>query len=424
MRRVRVLVLGRGGREHALAWKLKNSPSVSAVFCAPGNSGTALDAVNADVEEDDPKEILRLCKREQIDLVVVGPEAPLAAGIADQLRAGGMTVCGPSKEAAQLEGSKVFAKRLMKAARVPTAAFHVFTNVNDVEEYLASHLEPCVVKADGLAAGKGVVVCNGAHEALKAAGRMLDEGEFGAAGATVLVEERLTGVEASVFALVDGQNILTLEPCHDYKRALDGDQGPNTGGMGAVCPTPRMNAELLAAVEREILVPVVHQMRLERKPFQGVLFAGLMLTPNGPKVLEFNVRFGDPECIPLLMRLESDLGELLMATAKGKLAGAKVTWNPNPAICVVAASGGYPGSFKKGLPIRGLEEVAERSGVKVFHAGARQDDDRVITNGGRVLTVGAAGATIAEARADVYAALAGIRFTGMHARTDIAADCS
>jgi phosphoribosylamine--glycine ligase len=313
---------------------------------------------------------------------------------------------------------------MMKAARVPTAAFHVFTNVNDVEEYLASHLEPSVVKADGLAAGKGVVVCNGANEALMAAGRMLDEGEFGAAGTTVLIEERLTGVEASVFALVDGQNILTLEACHDYKRALDEDKGPNTGGMGAVCPTPRMNADLLATVEREILVPVVHQMRLERKPFQGVLFAGLMLTPNGPKVLEFNVRFGDPECIPLLMRLESDLGELLMATAIGKLKGAKIAWNPNPAMCVVAASGGYPGPFKKGLPIRGLAEVANNPGVKVFHAGAKQDDDRVITNGGRVLTIGATAPTIADARSNAYGALSGIRFTGMHARTDIAADCS
>jgi phosphoribosylamine---glycine ligase len=421
---VRVLVLGRGGREHALAWKLKNSPSVSAVFCAPGNSGTAVDAINADVEEDDPKEILRLCKREQIDLCVIGPEAPLVAGLADQLRTGGMTVLGPSKEAAQLEGSKVFSKRLMKAARVPTATFQVFDRVDAVEDYLASHLEPCVVKADGLAAGKGVVVCDGAHEALMAAGRMLQDGEFGAAGETVLIEERLTGVEASVFALVDGQNILMLEPCHDYKRALDGDKGPNTGGMGAVCPTPRMNAELLATVERDVLVPVVHQMRLERKPFQGVLFAGLMLTPNGPKVLEFNVRFGDPECIPLLMRLESDLGELLMATAKGKLKGVSIKWNPNPAMCVVAASGGYPGTFKKKLPIRGLAEVGGKPSVKVFHAGARQDDDRVITNGGRVLTIGATAPTVAEARADAYATLAGIRFTGMHARTDIAADCS
>jgi len=402
---------------------LARSPSVEAVFCAPGNSGTASDATNVAVEEDDPREILRLIKRERIDLVVIGPEAPLVAGVADQLRAGGATVFGPSKEASQLEGSKVFAKRMMKAARVPTAAFHVFTRVADVEEYLASHLEPCVVKADGLAAGKGVVVCKGANEALNAAARMLEAGEFGAAGATVLVEERLTGVEASVFALVDGQNILTLDPCHDYKRALDNDEGPNTGGMGAVCPTPRMDAAMLAEVEREILVPIVHQMRLERKPFLGVLFAGLMLTPNGPRVLEFNVRFGDPECVPLLMRLESDLGELLMATATGKLKGAKVAWNPKPAVCVVAASGGYPGAFKKDLPIRGLGDLPPNDEIKVFHAGARLDDDRVVTNGGRVLAVSAIGDTIADARSRSYEALGKIRFTGMHARTDIAADC-
>jgi len=419
---LRVLVLGRGAREHALAWKLKRSPSVTAVFCAPGNSGTAADAQNAAVEEDDPREIIRLCKTERIDLCVIGPEAPLAIGIADKLREGGVTVFGPSQEAAKLEGSKVFAKRMMKAARVPTASFQIFTRVNDVEDYLASHLDPCVVKADGLAAGKGVVVCNGAQEALFAAARMLDDGEFGDAGRTILIEERLTGVEASVFALVDGNNILTLEACHDYKRALDGDKGANTGGMGAVCPTPRLNAETLAAVERDILVPMVHQMRLERKPFQGVLFAGLMLTPRGPQVLEFNVRFGDPEIVPLLMRLDSDLGELLMATATGKLKGAQVAWNPNPAVCVVAASGGYPGPFEKGMTIRGLDSLPETEGVKVFHAGARIDGERIATNGGRVLTVGAIAENVADARSKAYAALASIRFTGMHYRTDIAAE--
>jgi phosphoribosylamine--glycine ligase len=419
---VRVLVVGRGAREHAIAWKLSSSPSVGAVYCAPGNSGTAADAQNVAIEEDDARELTRFCKRERIDLCVVGPEAPLVAGLADHLRAEGLTVFGPSKDAAQLEGSKVFAKRMMKAARVPTAAFHVFNRLADVEEYLASHLEPSVVKADGLAAGKGVVVCNGAHEALMAAKRMLDEGEFGSAGATVLVEERLTGVEASVFALVDGQNILTLEPCHDYKRAFDGDQGPNTGGMGAVCPTPRLDANTLAEIERDILVPIVHQMRLERKAFQGLLFAGLMLTPNGPKVLEFNVRFGDPECVPLLMRLESDLGVLLMATATGKLRGSSVAWKGKPAMCVVAASGGYPGAFKRGLPIRGLVEAADADS-KVFHAGANIDGDRVVTNGGRVLTVGTTGETIAAARAKAYASLGSIRFTGMHFRTDIGADC-
>jgi phosphoribosylamine--glycine ligase len=419
---VRVLVLGRGAREHALAWKLKQSPSVTGVFCAPGNSGTAADAVNAAVEEDDHREILRLCKKESIDLCVVGPEAPLVTGVADKLREGGLTVFGPSQEAARLEGSKVFAKRMMKAARVPTATFQIFTRVDEVEEYLASHLDPCVVKADGLAAGKGVVVCNGAQEALFAAKRMIADGEFGAAGTTALIEERLVGVEASVFALVDGYNILTLEACHDYKRAQDGDNGPNTGGMGAVCPTPRLDANTLAAVERDILVPIVHQMRLERKPFQGVLFAGLMLTKKGPQVLEFNVRFGDPECVPLLMRLDSDLGELLMATATGKLKGVKVAWNPRPAMCVVAASGGYPGKFETRLPIRGLDPLPKTEGVKVFHAGAKIDDDRVITNGGRVLAVGAVADTISDARDKVYATLGRIRFTGMHYRSDIAAE--
>jgi phosphoribosylamine--glycine ligase len=292
------------------------------------------------------------------------------------------------------------------------------------DEYFDVHPGPCVVKADGLAAGKGAVVCEGNASARAAARRMLVDKEFGKAGETILVEERLEGPEVSIFAITDGSTLLTLDACHDYKRAYDGDRGPNTGGMGAVCPTPRLTPEAMAKVEREILIQVVHTLRGQKRPFQGVLFAGLMLTPSGPKVLEFNVRFGDPECQTLLMRFKGDLGKLLLAVAEGKLGEldrSEVVWDPRPAVCVVIASGGYPAMFKRGVPIRGLPEAVKFPDVKVFHAGAKTDGDRIVTSGGRVLGVTALGETLEAARAAAYSAVDAVKFTDHHYRKDIGA---
>jgi phosphoribosylamine--glycine ligase len=419
---MRVLVVGSGGREHALVWKLAQSPEVQNVFCAPGNAGTARHGQNVRIAIDDHREFVRFAQRERIDLVVIGPEAPLVAGLADDLRRAQIRVFGPSKEAALLEGSKVFCKRLLRKSNVPTAEFNVFREPSSVETYLAAHPGPCVVKADGLAAGKGVIVCDDAQQAREAAKRMLARREFGDAGSQILIEERLVGREASVLAITDGSTIAVLDPCQDYKRAYDGDLGPNTGGMGAYCPAPTVTPESMAVIERDILVPVVHFLRRERRPFQGVLYAGLMLTSTGPKVLEFNVRFGDPECQPLLMRLKSDFAELLLAVAEGRLDRQSLEWDPRVGVCVVVASEGYPGPYKTGVPIHGLDEAAAFDDVMVFHAGTTLDDERVVTSGGRVLAVTALGANMHAARARAYEAAGRIRFTGARYRRDIAAD--
>lgn len=417
---MRVLVVGSGGREHALAWKLRQSPKVEAVFCTPGNAGTEMDAQNLDIPEKDHAEIVRFATRQKLGLVVIGPEAPLTAGLSDALRAADVPVFGPSKDAAMLEGSKVFCKEILLAAKAPTAAARVVSHMNDVDEYLAAHAGPCVVKADGLAAGKGVVVCDDADQARLAAQRMLVDGEFGEAGRRILIEERLAGQEVSVLAISDGKTLVTLPPCQDHKPAWDGDRGPNTGGMGAYCPAPVLDDASIRLVERDILVPVLHAMRHARRRFQGVLYAGLMLTPAGPKVLEFNVRFGDPECQPLLMRLQSDLSDLLIAAANGRLDQVELQWDSRPAVCVVAASGGYPGRCKTGFPIRGLAEAASIPDVKVFHAGTKRDDGRIVTAGGRVLGVTALGADLRDAQARCYDAVRTIDFDGMTYRRDIA----
>lgn len=418
---MRVLVVGQGGREHALVWKLARSPRATRVYCAPGNAGTAIDGVNLPIREDDSRELVRFCLKEKVDLVVIGPEAPLVDGLADDLRKEGILVFGPSREAAELEGSKIFAKRLLKKYKVPTGDFRVFQEFPDVEAYLEAHPVPCVVKADGLAAGKGAIVCASPEEALAAARRMLVDEEFGAAGRRILIEETLTGPEISILAVTDGRALVVLAPCQDHKRALDGDQGPNTGGMGAYSPVPLVTDELLANVERDILIPTVHGMRSERRPFQGVLYAGLMLTPSGPKVLEYNVRFGDPECQPILMRLRSDLLDLLARAAKGNLGDVPVEWDERPAVAVVMASGGYPGAYKTGMPIHGLDDVANLEDVMVFHAGTTSDEGRIVTRGGRVLAVTALGLTIAQARESAYRAVERIRFSGAQYRRDIAA---
>jgi len=424
---MKVLVIGQGGREHALVWKLLQSPSVTEVFCAPGNAGTALDATNVDIAADDSERLVRFATSEQIDLTVVGPEAPLVAGIVDEFQAAGLRVFGPSAKAAELEGSKVFAKQLMRLANVPTADFRVFEDVASAQDYLNQRDDQrYVVKADGLAAGKGVIVCSGRPEATAAVKQILEDKAFGSAGDRIVIEECLEGQEISILALVDGNTILPLEPSQDHKPAFDGDEGPNTGGMGAYSPTPLVTAELMDEIVEKILVPTVHTLKKQDRRFSGVLYAGLMITANGPKALEFNVRFGDPEAQPVLMRLKSDLAEVLSAAADGRLnTMPPFEWDPRPAVCVVMASSGYPGPYEKGHPIRGLEAAAElatsqkSTDVKVFHAGTAQHGEDVVTDGGRVLGVTALGETIPAAKLRAYQAVKLIRWDGAWCRKDI-----
>jgi phosphoribosylamine--glycine ligase len=418
---MKVLVIGGGGREHALAWKIGASPRVDRVFVAPGNAGTAADAENVDIADTDVPKLVAFAKQNQIDLAVVGPEASLAAGIVDALGNAGIRAFGPDKRAAELEASKVFCKNLLRHADVPTADFRTFRDAASAAAYLTERDDvPCVVKADGLAAGKGVVVCDNREEALEAVQRIAGGGEFGAAGNQLVIEERLVGQEASVLAVVDGRTILTLPAAQDHKPAFDGDQGPNTGGMGAYCPAPLVTPELLRTIEERVLVPTVHQMKRSRRPFRGILYAGLMVTKHGIKVLEYNVRFGDPECQPILMRLNSDLVDLLEATVDGRLDELPpLEWDPRPAVCVVMASEGYPGSYAKGRVIRGLDHAATVPDVKVFHAGTTIRDGQVVTNGGRVLGVTGLGASIAAAKLQAYTAVKCIRWDGAWCRKDI-----
>jgi phosphoribosylamine--glycine ligase len=418
---VKVLVVGGGGREHALAWKISATPRVDRVFVAPGNAGTATDAENVDIADTDVKKLVAFAKQNTIDLAVIGPESSLAAGIVDALTDAGIRAFGPNKRAAELEASKVFCKNLLRHADVPTAEFRAFRDAPSAVAYLTARDDvPVVVKADGLAAGKGVVVCDNRDEALAAVERIAASGEFGAAGSQLVIEERLVGQEASVLGIVDGRNILLLPAAQDHKAAFDGDEGPNTGGMGAYCPAPLMTEELLRSVEERVFVPTVHQMKRSRRPFRGILYAGLMITKQGVKVLEYNVRFGDPECQPILMRLQSDLVDLLEATVDGRLDEiAPPQWDPRPAVCVVMASEGYPGAYAKGRPIRGLEQAAGVPDVKVFHAGTTLKDGQVVTNGGRVLGVTGMGASIAAAKLQAYTAVKCIRWDGAWCRKDI-----
>lgn len=418
---MRILVVGQGGREHALVWKLKQSPRVEKIFCAPGNAGTALDAVNVEISATDIPGLLKFAKQERIDLTVVGPEAPLVAGITDDFLKAGLRVFGPTKKAAELEGSKTFSKELMRRAAVPTADFRVFTNAAEALSYLEEReVERVVVKADGLASGKGVVVCSTRAEAEQAIKRMLILKEFGAAGERIVIEDRLEGQEASLLALVDGHTIVPLEAAQDHKAAHDGDTGPNTGGMGAYSPTPIITPELVDLVIEKILIPTVHELRKENRSFRGCLYAGLMLTNQGPKVLEYNVRFGDPETQAVLMRLKSDLATVLYAAADGKLADCDpLDWDPRPAVTVVMAAQGYPGDYPRGDVIRGLNEAAEVPDAKVFHAGTQLKDGQVVTNGGRVLGVTALGDDLSQAKLRAYQAVKCIRWDGAWCRKDI-----
>ena len=429
---MKVLVVGSGGREHALAWKIGQSKRVDQVFVAPGNAGTAVDAENIDIADDNITELVRFVKKNQIGLTVIGPEVPLCLGIVDAFRDEQLRVFGPSKEAAQLEGSKIFCKRVLRNALIPTADYHEFDSAAGGIEFINNRFPqdedhpqrvvnaPLVVKADGLAAGKGVIVCSTRRDALEAIDRIANKKEFGAAGDRYIIEERLSGQETSVLAITDGRTILTLPPAQDHKAAYDGDKGPNTGGMGAYCPTNAIDEETLAWVEANVLVPTVHAMKRQRKPFTGILYAGLMMTGQGPRVLEYNVRFGDPECQPLLMRLQTDIVDIMEATIDRDLARiGEIQWDPRSAICVVMASEGYPGKYEKGLPIRGLEAAGQVENVKVFHAGTKLSGEEVVTNGGRVLGVTALGATLSEAKRNAYSAVKCIRWPGAWCRKDI-----
>ncbi len=420
---MKVLVLGKGGREHALVWKLAQSPRVERVYCAPGNAGTAEDGVNVPLELDDFDRLIRFAKKEGVGFTVVGPEDPLARGVVDAFQKAGLRIFGPTKEAARLEASKAFAKTLMRHADVPTAEFKIFDHPDPARHYIETREYPVVVKADGLAAGKGVVVCSTKEEAIAAIDRIMVREEFGReAGRKVVIEKRMEGEELSIQALVSGRTIVALPPMQDHKAAFDGDTGPNTGGMGAYCPAPLAKPGLLDAVERDVLTPTVHAMKRGRRPFRGVLYVGLMTTPQGPRVLEYNCRFGDPETQPLMMRLRTDLLDVLEAVVDDRLEElpAGLEWDPRPAVCVVMAAKGYPGKYERGLPILGLAEAARLPDVKVFHAGTRRDGDRVLTDGGRVLGVTALGDTLADAKRRAYEAVAVIQFRDAFYRKDIA----
>lgn len=418
---MKVLVIGSGGREHALVWKLRQSPLVKQVYCAPGNAGTEQEAINVDLDPCDGERLADFARREQIALTVVGPEAPLVAGVVDVFRKRGLKVFGPTAAAARLEGSKAFAKEMMRSAQVPTADFRVFDEADEAIRFVKEREEaPWVIKADGLAAGKGVSVCTTKDEAITAIRQMMVERIYGAAGDRIVIEERLFGQEVSVLAIVDGRTIVPLEPAQDHKAAYDGDQGPNTGGMGAYTPAPFATPAFMDEVISKVLIPTVFEMKRQGCEFSGVLYAGLMLTQQGPKVLEFNTRLGDPETQPVLMRLKSDLFTVLDAAASGKLHQLPpLEWDERSAVCVVMASEGYPGNISKGHVIRGLEEAAKLPNVKVFHAGTARQRDQIVNTGGRVLGVTALGADVAAAKRNAYEAVKQIRWQGAWCRKDI-----
>ncbi|ODN71613.1 phosphoribosylamine--glycine ligase [Methylobrevis pamukkalensis] len=414
-----VLLIGSGGREHALAWKLRQSPRLSRLTVAPGNAGIKAIADLAALDVADHAAVIDFCRREAVDFVVVGPEAPLVAGLVDDLAAAGIPAFGPSMEAARLEGSKAFTKALCDEANVPTAAYGRFTDAASARAYVEAQGAPIVVKADGLAAGKGVVVAATLDEALDAVDACF-AGAFGAAGAEVVIEEMLVGEEASFFALSDGETVLALAAAQDHKRAFDGDEGPNTGGMGAYSPAPVMTADMQARVMAEIVAPSIACLKRRGTPFRGVLFAGLMIGEAGPKLIEYNVRFGDPETEVILPLMESDLLDLMIASADGTLAGHKAVFSADAALTVVMATRGYPGAYGKGSVIRGLEAAGTVEGVTVFHAGTAERDGEIVASGGRVLTVTAVAPDVRTARERAYAAIDRIDWPEGFCRRDIA----
>lgn len=417
-KKLKVLIIGSGGREHALAWKLQQSPRLGKLYCAPGNAGMASIAKCVEISSDDIQGLLKFAKKEKIDLTVVGPEAPLTAGIVDQFEQAGLKVFGPSQAAAQLEGSKSFSKEFMLRCNIPTATFMSFDYIDDARAFLNHAQFPLVVKADGLAAGKGVVICNTLVEGLVAIDQMMRDKIFAEAGAKVVVEDYLVGEEVSILAICDGENFVILESAQDHKRIFDDDLGPNTGGMGAYSPAPMMTETLLRKIEARIIEPTVRGMAREGTPFKGVLYAGLMLTEQGPQVLEYNVRFGDPETQAVLPRLESDLLEIMLASCDGRLNEMPLVWDKRPCVCVVMSSGGYPGKYETGFEIAGLSSLED---AFVFHAGTKAEGDKITTAGGRVLGVVSLGNNIKEAIHNVYEAVEKIKFEHMFFRRDIAA---
>jgi phosphoribosylamine---glycine ligase len=414
-----ILLLGSGGREHALAWKIASSPLVTKLWCAPGNAGIAREAECVALDIADHRAVIDFCKTNDVELVVVGPETPLAAGIVDDLAAAGIKAFGPSRKAAQLEGSKGFTKDLCSEFAIPTGAYRRFNNADAALRYVRAQGVPIVVKADGLAAGKGVVVATTLAEAEDAIATMFGGG-FGAAGAEVVIEEYLAGREISFFALCDGETAIPLASAQDHKRVFDHDEGPNTGGMGAYSPTPFVTPEIHDAIMDKIILPTVAGMKARGAPFRGVLYAGVMLTGEGPKLFEFNVRFGDPECQVLMLRMMSDIVPAFLASCDGQLRNFALRWFADPAVTVVMAAKGYPGDYRKGGRIEGIDEAAKVEGVEIFHAGTVAKDGAILANGGRVLNICASGKTVAEAQARAYQAVDRIKWPDGFCRRDIA----
>jgi phosphoribosylamine--glycine ligase len=415
-----VLLIGNGGREHAIAWKLAQSKDLDKLYIASGNPGTARCGQNVPIKAEDTDKLLTFARENRVGLVVVGPEDPLAAGIVDAFESAGINAFGPAAAAARLEADKAFAKQLMRSASIPTAEARTFDRFADAKAYIATRDEAVVVKAAGLAKGKGVFVCDDPADGILAAEKIMCDKIFGPAGDKIIVEDKLLGEEASILAFVDGRNIYVMESSQDHKPIGDGDTGPNTGGMGAYSPAPVVTEEIMSQITREILVPVVDSMNRNGTPYKGVLYAGIMITPAGPRVLEFNVRFGDPETQPILMRLKSDLLQVCLAVCKGTLEDVTLRWDPRPAVCVVMASGGYPDNYQKGKKITGLDEAEQIQDVIVFHAGTKTQNGDIVTDGGRVLGVTALGQTIADAKIRAYQAVEKIKFEGAYYRRDIA----
>jgi phosphoribosylamine--glycine ligase len=417
---MKILVIGSGGREHALVWKISQSSKIKKLYCAPGSAGIGVLAETVAIGPEQIERLAEFAEREKIDLTVVGPELPLTLGIADLFQSRGLRIFGPNRAAAQLEGSKVFAKEILKANHIPTAAFETFADATAAKRYLAQLKPPYVVKADGLAAGKGVLICADRGEAEAAIDEILVRKTFGQAGDKLVIEEFLNGEEASFMALTDGEHLLPLASSQDHKRVFDNDQGPNTGGLGAYSPAPVVTPAIHRRIMDEVLTPLLAGLKQQGIRYRGVIYAGVMITNDGPKVLEFNARFGDPECQPIMMRLKSDIVPLLEATIDGQLDRVQPEWYDDPAVCVVLCAGGYPGSYDKEKEIRGLDKLKNWDKGFVFHAGTTKDNGRWLTSGGRVLGVTARGGNVANAVKEVYRAVGEITWDGMHYRKDIA----
>jgi phosphoribosylamine--glycine ligase len=416
---MKIMVVGGGGREHALVWKIAQSPRVTKIFCAPGNAGISRQAKLVPIKANDLNGLLNFALEEKIDLTVVGPEEPLTKGIVDLFESKGLSIFGSSQKAAEIEGSKAFAKEMMEKYHIPTASYETFDNKKEALNYIRKQGVPIVVKADGLAAGKGVIVCKTIEEGIRSVEQIMVERIFGEAGNRVVIEEYLVGEEASYIAFTDGKAILPMASCQDHKPVFDGDQGPNTGGMGAYSPAPVVTDEVHERIIERVLRPMIQGMGEEGRPYKGVLYAGLMIHNGYPKVLEFNARFGDPETQPVLMRMKGDIVPILEACIKGNLSHCQIEWDTGASVCVVMASKGYPGDYEKGKAIKGLEEVSRMEDIFVFHAGTAFKDGQIITNGGRVLGVTCLGKDIPKAIEKAYQAVKKISWEGVHYRTDI-----